>query len=101
MPSLNSTLTHDTSRCTTLHHSRSAITRRLQVRALSGAPINQQLSDTPKRAAIWGTTGVPLAPSLCIATSRHDPDRGGAGTPADHRAEVRAAAVLLPVGLVD
>src|SRR5262249_38661669 len=36
-----------------------------------------------------------------IDVVRHDFDRGGASACADHRAEVRAAAVLGPVGIVD
>src|SRR2546427_11117463 len=36
-----------------------------------------------------------------IGVPRHDLDRGGARAGADHRLEVRAAAVLLPVGVVD
>src|SRR4051812_147550 len=33
--------------------------------------------------------------------TRHDLDRGGAGGRPDHRAQVRVAAVLRPVGVVD
>src|SRR5438105_2085760 len=39
--------------------------------------------------------------SILVALSGHDLDGGGAGAGADHRLEVRAAAVLRPVGVVD